>query len=120
VRILSTAGGIDRTYLLPAGRWRYIGAPAAAIGYTYTDPSRASGPVTSATLKDGKLLEVLGKGAQLGFTLGSNPDPVTILLEVGTKRYCMTFGAGTGATTKFTAGKLFSAKNASPPGACPP
>ena len=120
VRILSTGGGFDNTHPLPASRWRYIGNPAAAIGYVYTDPSRASGPVTSATLKDGKLLQVFGKGAQLGHTLGSNPDPVTILLEVGTKRYCITFGTGTGATTKFTAGKLFSAKNASAPGACPP
>jgi hypothetical protein len=115
VRILSTAGGFDNTYPLPASRWRYN---PAAKGYFYTDPRRASGPVTSATLKDGKLLQVLGKGAQLGHTLGSNPDPVTIVLQVGAKRYCMSFGAG--ATTTFTAGKEFSAKNAPAPGACPP
>ena len=61
-----------------------------------------------------------GKGANLQHTLGANPDPVSVVLELGATRYCMSFGTSTGATAKFSAGSTFSAKRASAPPECPP
>jgi len=119
LRVLSTAGGFDNTYPMPGGSWTYIGDPADRRGYRYRDPKQINGPVKSATLKDGKL-QVSARGSGLGHTLASNPDPVSVVLETGGKHYCLTLGASTSATSSFTAGRQFTAKDASAPGACPP
>ena len=120
LRVLSsTVGGFDNTYSMPASGWSYIGKLGQGKGYHYKDSKLMNGPVKSATLKDGRL-QVSAKGSALLHTLGSNPDPVSIVLQTGGKHYCLSFGTGTSTTTKFTAGKLFTAKDASAPGACPP
>jgi hypothetical protein len=110
---VSAAGGFDDTYPMPTSGWRYIGKPSYGRGYRDRDAKLANGPVKTATLKKGTL-QVSGKRAGLGHTLGSNPYPVSVVLQTGSKRYCTSFGTITGATPKFTA------KNAAAPAACPP
>jgi hypothetical protein len=119
LRVLSTAGGFDDTYPMPASGWSYIGSAAAPRGYRYKDTKQVLGPVKNATLKSERL-RVSAKGSALGQTLGTNPDPVSVVLQTGGKHYCMSFGTGAGATTSFTADRQFTAKDASAPDACPP
>ena len=86
-----------------------------AKGYRYKDPDQANGPIRVAILRNGKFIKAVGKGAGLNHTLAGNPDPVDVVLQTGTKKYCMTFGG----TVRFTANLLFNAKDAAAPGACP-
>ncbi len=73
-----------------------------------------AGPIKSVVVKSGKVAKAIGKGSGLGHTLAANPDPVTVLLAVGTQRDCMSFAGG-----KFVAGKKYLATNDPPPAACP-
>jgi glucose/arabinose dehydrogenase len=120
LRVLSTAGGFDNTYPMPASGWTYIGKPAAQRGYRYRDRDGSNGPVKLAVLRNGRRLRAIAVGPALGHTLSSNPDPVSIVLQTGDKHYCMRFGASTGAATTFAPDKRFSALNAAAPAACPP
>jgi len=107
----------DQCYPLPAGNWTVIGELADHKGFKYKDSKRLAGPVKSAQVKADKLIKVSGKGSALGFSLGgTSPDPVTVILTTGARRYCATFGG----ETKFTASKSFSAKLADTPASCPP
>jgi len=115
LRVRSVVGGFDDTYPMPAGSWSVIGDPSNAKGYRYKDPDQANGPIKVAMLRSGKLIKAVGKGAGLNHTLAGNPDPVDVVLQTGTKKYCMTFGG----TVRFTANLLFNAKDAAAPGACP-
>jgi glucose/arabinose dehydrogenase len=119
LRVLSGTGSFDSVYELPASGWRPIGSASNPTGYRYTDPRLRNGPVTRATLK-ARYLTVTAKGAGLRHPLGVNPDPVAVVLDLGETRYCMSFGASTGAALTFSAGKQFIAKHASAPPACPP
>ena len=106
----------DDTYNLPAPNWRTIGSAGANQGYAYRDRRLAAGPVSSVKVSASGQIRIAAKGAQLGHTLGANPDPVTIVLQTGNlgHRYCMTFGG----TTRFVPGTLFRATGA--PAACGP
>jgi glucose/arabinose dehydrogenase len=115
LRVQSTTGGFDDTYPLPAGGWRYIGSPGDALGYTYKDPDLTHGPIKAVTLKTGKLLKASGKGSGLGHALSTNPDPVAVVLQLGTKQYCLSFGG----TATFQAGKRYSAKDTPTATNCP-
>ena len=114
LRVRSVVGGFDDTYPMPAGSWSVIGDPSNAKGYRYKDPDQANGPIKVAMLRSGKLIKAVGKGAGLHHTLAANPDPVDVVLQTGTKRYCMTFAG----TVRFTANLLFNAKDAGT-GTCP-
>jgi glucose/arabinose dehydrogenase len=114
LRVVSAT--FDDTYPLPAGNWKVIGDPADHRGFKYADKLLAAGPVRSAELRALKLVKARGKGAGLGHSLATNPDPVTTVLSVGSQRWCATFGG----TVKFTAGKSFTAQLAPAPAACPP
>jgi len=112
LRVFTTAGeAFDTPYPLGASHWKPIGKPGAPKGYRFTDPA---GPIKSVVVKPGKVAKAIGKGSGLGHTLAANPDPVTVLLAVGTQRDCMSFAGG-----KFVAGKKYLATNDPPPAACP-
>jgi hypothetical protein len=114
LRVLGT--GFDNTYTLPKANWLPIGKPADQKGFKYKDSKRLAGPVKSAQVKTDKLIKASGKGSALDFALGAtSPDPVTVELTIGARRYCATFGG----ETKFTASKSFSAKLAPTPSSCP-
>ena len=119
LEVVSEVAGaaFDECYPLPAGNWTVIGNPADHKGFKYKDSKRLAGPVKSAQVKADKLIKASGKGSALGFSIGAtSPDPVTVILSTGARRYCATFGG----ETKFTASKSFSAKLADPPASCPP
>jgi glucose/arabinose dehydrogenase len=105
----------DDTYPLPATNWKPIGDPADQKGFKYTDKLLAAGPIKSAMVKAGKFVKASGKGTGLGDSLATNPDPVSIVLTIGARQYCASFGG----TVKFTAGRSFTAKLAPAPAACP-
>jgi glucose/arabinose dehydrogenase len=105
----------DDTYALPSGNWTTMGDPVDHKGFKYKDKLLAAGPIKTATVKAGKLVKATGKGGMLGHSLATNPDPVTVVLTLGTHRYCATFGG----TVKFEADKSFTAKLAPVPASCP-
>ena len=119
LEVVSQVAGaaFDQCYPLPAGNWSVIGNLTDHKGFKYKDSKQLAGPVKRAQVKANKLVKVSGKGSALGFSLGAtSPDPVTVILSMGTRRYCATFGG----TTKFTTSKSFTAKAAPTPSSCPP
>ncbi|HEV7734785.1 MAG TPA: hypothetical protein VGR62_21625 [Candidatus Binatia bacterium] len=112
VRVASTVAGFDSVYALPASGWKRVGN---GKGYNYKDKTLAAGPVKVAVVRNGKLVKLVAKGSALGHTLATNPNPVSVVLSIGGKGYCLTFGG----TAKFTAAKRYSATRA-PAGTCPP
>ncbi len=112
LRVSTTAGdSFDDTYVLGASKWKRIGKPSAVKGYRYRDKS---GPIKSVIVKNGESVTAVGKGGQLGLTLGGNPDPVQVVVTTGTQHDCMSFAGG-----KFAPGKKYLAINSAPPAACP-
>ena len=116
MRVVSTSGGFDDTYPLPAAHWRFFGDLSEGKGYLYRDLQHEAGPIAYGGLKTAKLLKLIGSGAGIQHSLPTNPDPVSVVLTVGTVQYCMTFGG----TTQFIANKRFAAKDAPVAAACPP
>ena len=106
----------DDLYELPAANWRTIGSAGTNQGYLYRDRLLTAGPVSSVKVRASGLVRITAKGAQLGHSLGGNPDPVTVTLQTGNlgHRYCMTFGGA----TRFAPGTLFRAAGA--PAVCAP
>jgi len=112
----ATGDGFDTSYVLPAEGWTLIGKPGEHKGYRYSDRRRLHGPVTSAVVKTGKQLRIAAKGAALGHTLATDPDPVAVTLTLGTHRYCFVLGGA----TRFKAGRSYKATEAPAPLACAP
>jgi hypothetical protein len=111
VRIASTAGGFDDTYVL-AGSWQYIGRPGQNRGYRWR--SRTA-PITAVVVKPGRSIRVVGKGSALGHDLNDDPNPVAVVLMLGSRKLCLTFGG----TTEFLAHRRYVAMRAPAPAACP-
>jgi glucose/arabinose dehydrogenase len=110
--------GFDDTYPLPAINWKAIGKPVDHKGFNYKDPHLlAGGPVKTAQVAAGKLVKASAKGALLGHSLASDPNPssVDIVLTIGTRKYCLHYGG----TVTFKPGKLWTAKDAPESPACP-
>ena len=79
----------------------------------YRDVHLVNGPIRTVDLAGGKL-RIGGKGAALAQTLATDPQPVRIVLVIGSTRSCVEFGG----TTTFKAGKLFTSHGAPAPTAC--
>jgi photosystem II stability/assembly factor-like uncharacterized protein len=108
----SAAGGFDVTHVL-AGHWSRLGNLGQNKGYKWTNPT---GPITAALVRPGKLVRAAGRGASLGYSLDDDPNPVAVVLSLGSGRAsCMLFGG----TTKFVVNRSYLAKAAPAPSACP-
>jgi photosystem II stability/assembly factor-like uncharacterized protein len=108
---VASAGAFDTTYVL-VGSWRYLGAPGENRGYRWRSRDAL---VTSVVVRPGSLLRVVGRGGGLGYDLGSDPDPVGVVLGLGERTSCMLFGG----TTKFAVNRSYLATLAPAPAACP-
>ena len=116
LRVVTANGdGFDATYALPAAGWRTKGRPGKIKGHQYRDPNLANGPIAVVVVRNGKLLKVTGRGSKLTHTLGRDPNPVLVVLTIGTSRQCTSFG---GPKPKFAAGKRFVAHGAPRPSSC--
>lgn len=96
-----------------SGEWKVLGKPEAGKGYKWK--SKTS-PVDLVLVKAGKLLKVKASGPDVGFDLDDDPDPVTVEVTIGSRRYCLEFG---GDPVSFKAEKKYVAKKPLAPGACP-
>jgi len=103
----------DVAHPLPSGGWRALGG--AAPGWRYRDRAGAAGPVRALVVRQGRGLRLAAKGTRIGHTLDAEATAVTVVVELGGERFCMTFG-GAG---KWKPGKLLTRTNA-PAGSCPP
>lgn len=109
-----TRGDFTTTYALDLtnGTWSPKRKKGVVVGYTY----KGGGPIRSVTVMGGKTLVVKGKGAGLGHDLDDNPNPVTVVLEIGEHAYCLSFGGD----TDFRQNSRYRALKALAPAACPP
>lgn len=110
---LRVAGvGFADTYPLPASGWTAL---KGGTGWRYSDQDLVAGPVKLVVVKPGKLLKAVGKGAALGHSLGQKPDPVDVVLALGSQRSCLRFGG----TVSFISGRRFKATSSVAPASCP-
>jgi hypothetical protein len=112
LRIVSHDGRyFDVAIDLPAARWRYLGKRTAPTGYKL----KRTKPVRALVVKAGKLVKIAVKAKDLGIDLSASPEPVHVVLTLGARQYCMTFGG----TIEFTEGKKYVAADAPAPATCP-
>src|SRR5262245_8442613 len=104
------SASFDHTYQLPAANWRRRG-----LAWESRDRALLAGPISQVVVRSGKL-RISGQGAQLEHALGTNPDPVSVLLRLGADgvRQCLSFGGA----AEYVPGKIFRARNAPPPATC--
>jgi sugar lactone lactonase YvrE len=113
-------GGTEKVVLqLPAGKWVATGT-VSRPGYRYRDATRASGPITSVALANGRL-SLSGKGSAL-YSLANAPQGTMALrLRLGSGvEFCAVAPAKAPATTNDTTSKFAGAPNSPPPAVCPP
>jgi hypothetical protein len=116
IRIFSTAGDVfDNTYEMPASiQWHYYGLAGQNRGYDYKDPSHFNGKIGVVRIRNNKMTRLIAGG--LDFTLNTNPNPVNVVLRIGDRKYCMSFG---GVSWKFIPGIRYLSLRAPAPITCP-
>ena len=113
LRIATTQGlAFDVTHVLPASGWTATGSPGAVTQYKFKSKV---GPIRTVVVRNGKVLKATGKGIGLGIAIGTDPNPVGLVLTTGTRHYCLEFGG----TTTLKPGQ-YKAKDAPAPGTCLP
>jgi len=117
LRVMTAAGdGFDNIYPLPSASWTYLKLPGANVGYAYKDLQGVNGPITILVIRNAKPAKMKARGRSLGFSLGTNPDPVKVALRFGNngRRYCMEFGG----RSRFFSGVAYAALAAPAPTSC--
>jgi len=116
IRIFSTAGDVfDNTYEMPASiQWHYYGLYGQNRGYDYKDPTHVNGRVAVIRIRNNKMTRLIA--SQLDFSLDTNPNPVNIVLRIGDRKYCYSFG---GVFWKFVPHKKYLSLRAPAPATCP-
>ena len=110
LRVLSIEGDVfDTTYPLPAQGWSYRRSEGVATGYVF----HGTGTIRLVRLLAGNKIRIRGRGA-VGHTLGANPAPVRVILTLGARQYCMTYGGSVSARSQ-----RYVASDAPAPDACP-
>lgn len=116
LRVFSTAGDtFDATYSMPKSNWHYMRNPGDNAGYSYKDLPNLYGPIKIALIRNGKPSKLKGGGSALGFSLGGDPNPVNVVLQVGDQQYCLSYGGN----ARFNPGAGYKAKKSAAPAACP-
>lgn len=118
LRFISSAINLDATYRLPATHWNYFPYfnPGGYKGYQYQDHLNLESPVGVIKIIQGKIMKLKAKGPSFQLTLGANPDPVGVILTLGTHRYCMSFG---GERYQWKPDQIYWSKLAPAPSGCP-
>jgi hypothetical protein len=116
IRIFSNAGDTFDTILsMPHSNWHYMRTPGDNRGYKYKDLGHEYGPIKIALVRNGRPSKVKGGGAELGFSLNNDPNPVNVVLQLGDQQYCLSFGG----IARFNPGRGFKSKRSDAPAACP-
>ena len=86
----SAAGAFTTTYPLDTtqGSWSPRRRKGAVVGYSF----KSGGAIRGVKITAGKTIAVKGKGPGLGHDLDDDPNPVTVVLEIGEHAYCLEFG----------------------------
>jgi hypothetical protein len=110
-----TAGNAVLTLPLPASGWT-----ATSSGYDYRDKPNLHGPISSVTLRNGRL-RVKGRGAAL-YSLAEAPHgAITVRIEIGSRTgFCVTAEAKQPTTSHDTTARFNGTRNPPIPPACPP
>lgn len=111
LRVRGAAGTFDANYVLEPIGWRLLKRRNPGKGWKYTHGNA----VKLAIVQTGRQVRIVGRGPSLSQTLATSPDPVDVVLSLGSTRYCFQFGGA----VKFAAGKSYLATNAPAPAACP-
>jgi hypothetical protein len=129
LRIFSTTGGFDKTYALPFTHWDYFpfNSPTDYRGYQYKDTHNDESAIGVVKIIADKTMKLKGKGQAGGFvmefTLAQNPDPVGVVLALGSNRYCFQLGAlatPPSERASWTPDKIFWVRNSfDAPASCP-
>lgn len=116
LRVFSEVGDtFDATYSMPHSNWHYIRSAGENAGYKYQDLANQYGPIKFALIRNGKPSKLKGGGSALGFSLGGDPNPVNVVLQLGSQQYCLSFGG----IARFNPSAGFKSKKSSAPPACP-
>ena len=108
LRVITTSG-FDHTYPLAASGWTYRGRPGLNRGYIYSVGTK------HIVVRDA-MAKITANLPEAPLSLAQNPGPVTIVLQLGANRYCMSFGG----VSAFSRQKNYRATSAPAPAACPP
>lgn len=116
LRVFSNNGDtFDSIVSMPHSNWHYIRTAGDNFGYKYKDLGHMYGPIKLALIRNGKPSKVKGSGAELGFSLNNDPNPVNVVLQLGDQQYCLSFGG----IARFNPGNGFKSKRSDAPPACP-
>ncbi|MGH7787487.1 MAG: hypothetical protein ACRERC_11510 [Candidatus Binatia bacterium] len=115
----AAGGGNPASIALPAAGWERIGSPTNQ-GYRYRDRDQIDGPITTATLRNGKLV-LRGKGAGV-YQLDGAPQGSLALrfLLAGGGELCTVAPPKSPATTHDTTAQFNGARQSPAPPTCPP
>ena len=109
LRVLAASGMTDLTFELPPEQWRRLDQQ----GWRQRG-AKGVAAVTSVIVRDGRGLRLVAHDPSLAALLATDPDTITIVLELGARRLCLDF-----ASTTFRPGRVLSAGPTPPPDACP-